>query len=68
MAQALSGTADLVEDSGPGEMASGGGQMVAGGEKMAATATATATVVVDEVQPLSLRRCSTQHHPRIAGR
>jgi hypothetical protein len=70
VAQALPGTADLVEKSGPGEMASGGGQMVAGGEKMAATATAgvTATAAADEVRPLSLRQCSTRHNPRLAGK
>ncbi len=81
VAQALPGTADLVEKSGPGEMATGGGEVVArggelvarGGEvvasggEMAATAGANATAAADEVQPLSLRRCSTQHNPRIAG-
>ncbi len=74
VAQALPGTADLAEKSGPGEMASGGGQMVAGGEKMAAIVTAiatagvTATAAADAVQPLSLRQRSTQHNPRIAGK
>jgi hypothetical protein len=63
-------------------MASGGGEMVAGGrelvasggemaerdEKMAATAGAIATGATDTVRPLSLRQCSTQHNPRIAGK
>ncbi len=72
--QALPGTSDLVEKSGPGEMAAGGGELVARGREvvargweMAATVGANATAAADEVRPLSLRRCSTQHNPRIAG-
>ena len=78
MAQALPGTADLVEKSGPGEMASGGRELVARGREMVASGgeiaerdekmAATATGAADAVQPLSLRRCSTQHNPRIAGK
>jgi hypothetical protein len=75
VAQALPGTADLVEKSGPREMATGAGEVVArSGEmaerdgKMAATAGATATAAAGAVRPLSLRQCSTQLNPRIAGR
>ncbi len=74
MAQALPGTADLVEKSGPGEMASGSGEVVARCEKMAAivtviaTAGISATDAADTVRPLSLRRCSTQHNPCIASK
>ncbi len=54
-------------------MAPGRGEMVAGCEKMAAIVTAiatagvTATAAANEVRPLSLRQCSTQHNPRLAG-
>ncbi len=46
------------------EMVASGGEIAERDEKMAATATGAA----DAVQPLSLRRCSTQHNPRIAGK
>ncbi len=50
------------------EMVARGWEVVARGAKMAATVGANATAATDEVQPVSLRQCSTRHNPRVAGR
>ncbi len=53
---------------GGGELVASGGEMAERDGKMAATVGANATAAAGAVRPLSLRQCSTQHNPRIAGR